>query len=385
MSLFINYRFVGLTILAAIGRLQVVMAPAALLVAGNAAGLGASKSSVIAGSVLFAGAFSAAFKGRIIDQKGYSFITIQAIFLAVAFTLTIISFQFLSWEFALLGAILIGLARINSGPLQNSLWARYHQKETLLQKTLALENTIGFLMQIIAPLIIGFCLLFAGGMTALIITAVIASLSMFGWGLLAPKHPVKTTQQKQSIQLQGIKKLVVFILFTSAAAGLLQGILLNTSGSRGAFMLTVFTLGAAGLSGFFLTKGFRSITMRRLAPVIAPLAFIPALLLLETAFVWPFLLIAGMAFAASILSINTQVKEMISKNRLTEGFSLTLTANITGSGLGILISGFLVAGMWQLLTVVILVAFVLINLILEKDKRLENPYLLKTATPGLGN
>lgn len=352
------------------------MTPIALLVSGLNADFSPEEASLLGAGVLFAGALSATLKGKLVDKYGYRLVAWQSVLLGAAFVWTIFALLELSWAWAFLGALFLGLFRTNSGALQNSIWSKYHSNDTALQKTLALENMIGFIVQTLSPLLIGLCLLLAGGVVALVVTALLASCSMFLWGLLAPA-PMQASSQAEGGGVLGLR-LIAFLSFTiSLSIGLTQGLLLQSGGPAGAFQIAAFTLGAASLSTFIMIKGFGLDNLRRWILPAAPLFFAPLFALEGTSLVWIALPLAGAASSAGSIAANSRVKDIVSPDNLSAGFSFILSANITGVGSGILLAGFLMNLPWQPLLLFLLPALAIAGVLLEGGVRLSG----KTPQP----
>lgn len=364
MKLLINPRFATLTVLAGLGRFQVAMTPVALLAAGLSAGFSPEASSALGAAVLFAGALSATPKGKLVDRYGYRLVAWQSLLLGAAFVWTIFALLELPWIFVLLGALLLGLVRTNSGALQNSLWSQHHSDSIILQRTLAMENMAGFIVQTLSPLLVGLCLLLAGGVTALLVTALLASCSMFLWGMLAPSVETKESSDPSS-SVSGLR-LVAFMSFAvSLSIGLTQGLLLQSGGALGAFQIAAFTVGAASASVFLMIQGFQREKIRRWILPVVPLFFVPLFALTGTGLVWLALPLAGAVSAAGSVAANSRVRDIVSSRNRAAGFSFVLSANITGVGSGILLAGFLMALPWQPLVLLALLALALCSLLGE--------------------
>ena len=340
MSVLISRRFAFLTFLAGFGRLQNTMIGISLIAAGSEAGYGPARSSAIGGAVFLAAAISAISKGRAVDRRGRGFVLVQAGISAGFIAALVVSLLFLPWWTTLILAAGLGSIRINPGVLQQAIWARYHKDAHLLQRALSMESLIGFVAQTAGPLLAAALILWTGGLSSLVFAGGIAALSMFTWSLMAPQA---TDAKATSGSRPGSElfPLAAAMFFVSLFSGMTQGLLvLEKGGSSGALFVAAFTFGAGAASSFFIWRGFPLAGSWKALLVFSPLAYVPVFAFLGSEYSLAVsLLLAGIIYASASLAANTQVRQQISPDRLTEGFSVILLANTSAISLGLFLSG----------------------------------------------
>lgn len=341
------------------------MALLALVAASQASHFSVLQSSIIGSSLFGAAALSALWKGKIVDEQGRGVVVQQAQLLALIFVVLLGAFLWAPWWVAALGAFALGCMRFNPAALQQALWSEYHQNENTLSRAMAWENIVSFSTQIVGPLLTALVIWALGGYAAIAVAGFLTVFSMGVWGMLAPSGGGSASSGGRFIW--AALPVVATLFLISFSSGIVQGVLLHEGG--GALLIALYTSGAAAAGFYFFRRPLPREWIGG-ALWISPLLLFVVAISHSTALAIPALLIAGGLFSIGTLAANIKIKSLSPKGRLNEAFSLPLLAGPLGISLGVLASGFMVAGSWQVLAVVLSLGIMLAAWLLGRSWRL---------------